>query len=313
MKFARHVFEDLIERRLAPVAALLLLALVAVPLTLSKSMPKDVARAAAPTQGAIDLTVPAMQPVVALASPDGRSRLEHLQALNPFQQRHKPVFKAAKAAAPTGGAPTTSTPSTPSTGTTPSTSTGTTPSTGGGSTAAAPSPPAVPAASVSHPKHGHARYYLSTLNVKFGLSGHHLTARTLTGDQPIPSTQNPVVIFTGFGSDRRTVQMLVSDSVYLGEGDARCQPRPEACTVVYLKARQTEFFDVAAGGGIRRYQLDVVSIGRKEVSRKEFLDCNCRRFHVAKSARATSAPVARQRSAGASMGALMSTPWMAQR
>jgi hypothetical protein len=285
MRFVRNVFEDLVERRLAPVAGLLLLALVAVPLILSKSMPKDLAQAPVPSPAAADLSVPAMQPAVALSSPDGKARLDHLQALNPFAPRHVPAPPARPRPVQTtptapvgkggGGQPTP-----PVTPTTPTTGGGTTPAAGTSTGPAGPSAPGHPA-----PRRV-TRYYLLTVKVKFGLAFHHLGTQTLTGYQAIPSSRNPVAIFTGFSADRRKVQILVSDLVQSADGDATCRPSPSSCAEVYLRPRQTEFFNVAtSSGGLRQYQLEVVSFGRKQVSRAEYLACPCRRVPAARGSR----------------------------
>ncbi|MEA2390081.1 MAG: hypothetical protein QOK31_190 [Solirubrobacteraceae bacterium] len=262
MRFARNVFDDLVERRLAPVAALLLLALVAVPLALSKSMPKDTAALAPPAPAGVDLSVPAMQPVVALASPEGRARLERLQALNPFQQRHAPVVRRVKAATSPSGAPTT--------GATPGASkpSSTSPTAGGGGTSSpsptpttAPAPHAAPAA-----PHKPRAHYVTFVDARFGGIGHTHSQGSLARLSPVPSRGTPVLIYLGLQSDRKTAVFLVSSDAH-AEGDGRCVPSPRDCQTLRMQAGQSEFLDVTqANGATAQYELDVVRIGRRRVA-----------------------------------------------
>jgi hypothetical protein len=266
VKFARHVFDDLVERRLAPVAAILLLALVAVPLVLSKSMPKDTASTAAPSANGADLSVPAMQPVVALATPDGRSHLDHVQALNPFEQRHKFVPKRVRSTTPPGGAPTTGSPQ-PAPGTTVS------PGTSSTSTATTPTTASTPATSApsthvhSSPHRHHARpRYVARLVVNFGSIGHAHRQHGFDRLSPLPARGEPVIIYLGLLRDNKTAVFLLSSDAH-AEGDGRCVPSPHNCQTVRLRGGQTEFFDVSqSNGSIKQYELDVVKVGRARVA-----------------------------------------------
>ncbi len=268
MKFFRNVYEDLVERKLLPLAVLLILALVAVPLTLSKSMPIPPAVAASSAAPALD--VPSAVPAVSLSSPDSSSRLDHLGALNPFEQRHKQRVQPLKPAS----APTTTAaaqpaqPSSPaasssgaSIGAAASSPSASSPSSSG--PVSSPSPSAGPSPHSSRPP---ARHTVSSLQVRFGPLGHTGGRHGIDRLAPLPDSESAAIIYLGMLRDHKTASFLVSSDAH-AEGDGRCLPSPSNCQKVYLRAGQTEFFDQTnSHGGVTQYQLDVIGVAKRAVA-----------------------------------------------
>jgi hypothetical protein len=260
MRFFRNVYQDLVERRLLPLAVLLALALVAVPLTLAKSMPSTEATAA--TGAAPELDIPSAVPAVSLTSPDKAGRLNHLKALNPFEQRHKPHFKAPKTVA-----------ATTSTATAPPSSAASSPVASAGASVGSPSPaPSTPAPSSgssapapSRPATPHRRYVVASLQVRFGPIGSTGGRRNLDRLSPLPGGGSPAVIYLGLLGDRKTAVFLVSSDVR-AEGDGRCMPSPRNCQTLRMRAGDTEFFDQSTSHGVNQFQLDVVTVPHRQVS-----------------------------------------------
>lgn len=272
MTFFQNVYQELVERRLLPLAVLLVLALVAVPLTLSKSMPNTPPTAASGATPELD--IPSAVPAVSLTSPDRGGRLDHLKALNPFEQRHKPHVKVLKTvstpsatAAPAAGQHSASAPS--------STVASSSGASIGSASASAPASLAGPSAPLSSPFSGaHApvkhlprpRYLAASLQVRFGAIGHTGNRRGLDRLSPLPRRGTPVVIYLGLLRDRNTAVFLLSSDVH-AEGDGHCSPSPSNCEKVYLRAGQTEFFDQTnSRGEVMQYQLDVIGVAKRAVA-----------------------------------------------
>jgi hypothetical protein len=242
----RDLFNDLVEKRLWPLALLLVGALVAVPLVLAKSAPSGsgssetpaAAVAATPAAGA---PVPG-EPVVSLAQGEPPSAPLRGHAKDPFHQQHvqAPTTTASTTVATTTSGTTTS-------GTTPSGGGGGGSSTsGGGTTAPTPQP---------------TKYAIVHLTVRFGnaagtLRTYHDVAR-LTA---LPSASSPVAIFLGMRKDLKTAVFMLSTDVH-AQGDGRCTPSRGDCEAVELKEGQTELLDVAANDGkVTHDELDLVKV-----------------------------------------------------
>ena len=79
--------------------------------------------------------------------------------------------------------------------------------------------------------------------------------------QPLPSADEPVLIYLGVLKDGKTAVFLLDHDVE-AIGDGVCKPTAEACETIRLRAGETEFFDVrdADGQVVAQYQLDLVKI-----------------------------------------------------
>ncbi len=294
----RNVYEDLVDRRLWPVAVVLLLALIAIPVVLAKptSSPAPVASMpAVPASGPGEMTPFVGQPVVQLSSaPQNTRRLNHLPALNPFQQRHVPMLhsltgltganaastlgpaKAASSIISGGPALASAGPGSSSSGVGSSASS-VPASIGGGRSAASPissgpsagssgpSPsPSPPGSGTPPPAPHHARtFVVSSVDVSFGAAGETARRQTLHRLDLLPSRAHPVVVFLGLLGDAKTAQFLISSRARV-QGDGRCAPSSRDCRTVLLKAGDTEFFDVIADDGSdQQFELDLLAVRRR--------------------------------------------------
>jgi len=285
MSVITDTWRQLVRRRLWPVAALLVAALAAVPFLLAKD--PEPAPVASPASGgsATGTGVLATEPIVALAAPEDRA--ERRRVLGARHDIFTPTKKAAKAtakAAKAGGATSASagtdaaaSTDTSGAGASPSPSAGASPSAGGsaggsnggstgtgtGSTgtetpAATPTPEPAPAPATPEPT-----WPANSLTVRFGdAAADSLEKSTLERLSPLPSADEPVVIYLGLADEGTTAVFLLGDGVQ-PTGDGVCLPEPTSCETLALKAGETEFLDVMGEDGTTpgaQYELDVVAI-----------------------------------------------------
>jgi hypothetical protein len=257
MSVINDTWRFLAQRRLWPVAILLIAAAVAVPKLLA-SEPTAAPAPPAATVKSDQASVLAVEPIVAPASDADRKGRRHVlgSAKNPFKPKATPTPapKPAKTAA-TNTAATTQSATGPG---------GTT----GGSTPAATTPVT--------PAPAKKKYELNELTVRFGPSED--TARPPRKDvkrlQALPSSEEPVLIYLGVLKDKKTAVFLV-DSGIIAQGDGTCMPSRTTCETIHLKEGETEFLDVpgevtdATEADIppaAQYQLDVIKIRKKDTT-----------------------------------------------
>jgi hypothetical protein len=274
MTLITDTWRQIVERRLWPIALLLLAALVAVPVLLAKSPAPAApvpATAAPATDQASELTA---KPIVT-ASTDVDDSNRHVLGTN------KDPFRPAVVATPTPtptAAPAGSTTSATnaaasrvaaangSNGSSTAPSGSSSSGGSGGSTPAAPTPPSssTPPPS-SAPKDKPKAYPLYSLTVRFGDASGELTKQRLKRLAPLPDAETPVAIYLGPGPDKRSAVFLVDASV-TPEGDGTCKPYAADCQTVTLHEGDTEFFDVkdaTTGAVTSTYELDLLDIVRK--------------------------------------------------
>jgi hypothetical protein len=239
--FGRNVWKDLVERRLWPVAVVLVLALVAIPVVLAKPAPQV---PAAPTPAAASS---GPEPLVASAASirsNTGGALVGGKFKDPFHQLH-----AAKAAAISDGVSAKG----PATGDTSS-------SVGGGSgvsTGSGGSGGGSGGGSSGGSGGGSSGEDTTKLKIEFGLAGGRRTVREITPGTPLPASTNPLIVFLGFGKDGTTPVFLVSSDVVKTEGDGTCKPSKSVCSELTLAVGDAQFFDVQNGD---QYQLDVLGV-----------------------------------------------------
>jgi hypothetical protein len=252
MKPVRNVLNELVERRLWPVALLLVLALVAVPLLLAKS-PSSTAGTAAPdaaspagaaiaaaAAAAAPSPPPGGGPVVSVAQGEEPKARLRGQAKNPFRQQHVPA------------APTTSTVTAATAGASsspaPTGGPGDSGSAGRGNPHAHPQPRPEPQPTFAY----------ASIDVRFGHAGKRLrTIRDVPRLTPLPNATHPVVVFLGTRRDRATAVFLVSTDVHV-QGLGQCVPAPKDCEAIELREGDTAFLDFTeADGTVQQYELDL--------------------------------------------------------
>jgi hypothetical protein len=248
MSAVKDLWRQLVQRRLWPVALLLLAAMAVVPLTLAHH-PEPVE--VTPTPAATGDDVLATQPIVALAGEGDRARRRHVLGTrkNPFAVPD-PLVAPTDTSAPSA---VTSTPTSTSAGTsTPSSSGGVAP-TGTGS----PSPTSTDAP--ADPVQG--TYAMHEPTVRFGAVSGDPVRGTLRRLQPLPSPEAPVLINLGVLKDGKTAVFVLGRGV-TASGEATCEPSPESCYTIRLKAGQTEIVVVTddVGAEIARFRIELIKI-----------------------------------------------------
>jgi len=253
-KFAGDVVYDLRSRGLLPVAIILLVGMVAVPLYISKASKEAPPPAATPAANASELA-PENQAAVLAYDPgvrDYRERLNDLATKNPFvQQFAAPAVdttSAETAAAGVSGADTGGS----------STGSG---STGSGSTGSGKS-----GGSGGKSGKSKTRYYFYETDVEVGEAGGDLDRKN--GIDPfdyLPSLEVPVVVFLGTSSDGKTAIFLVSKDVLSLTGSGECFPSAEACQLLGLRSGESE--DMVWGIDSKTYRVKVREIDLKVSSK----------------------------------------------
>jgi hypothetical protein len=268
-QFVTDLYRDLRDRRLLLPAAMLLVALIAVPIALSSSS-TPVSAPIAPEPGAGEGQTAAEPAVVTqeLGVTNYRKRLEHLKAKNPFHQQFQvpkvtskveqssltPSSSLTSTGAGTGGGGSTSEPSSSAvTGTASASSTS-----AGGSTE--------PAGSSSQPslKPPKPVWFSYRIAVKVGPVGELEERSSVKRLTMLPSSSKAVVTFVGVTEDGKRALFLVSPDVDSVSGDGRCVPTRSSCEYVMLKAGEDAKFDFAPDG--KTYKLKLVEIRLSTIS-----------------------------------------------
>jgi hypothetical protein len=264
---ALDILDDLRSRRLLPVALVLLIALVAVPVLLSEPA-EEFTPPAKPTAGAAGVAgLPSPQaaldgkPLVSLAVLDDPSNLEVFEPKDPF--RPLPSLDGdggglggvVDTSSGTGGSAPTSSP-TASTASGP-TAAGTTGTTASPATTA---PPATTGGGTTVKE----TLYTYTVDLEIGTTGNEKTRRSVDRLALLPSEDNPLLVFLGVTDDRKRALFLV-DSELSQAGEGSCKPSLETCTFLYLRTdqdRNEHFFTDEEG---TEYTLRLLAVNKEVV------------------------------------------------
>jgi hypothetical protein len=259
------LFQDLRDRHLLPLVAVLAMAIVAVPFVLGGSDSE-------PTSGSGTSTAPAAgasasdgasKLVVVAANPglrDYRLRLRALEAKNPFRQH----FTAPQlSGSDLGGGATTTVP---------------TESTNGGVAFPEPSVPSFPGGTSGSGGGGgtggggktkvkvETEYVQYTVDVKVVRRAQGANTRQpherILEDVPeltmLPGKKAPVAVFMGVSADREKALLLVSENVTSIFGDVRCMAGSESCQLIMVEPGFPVTF--VYGERNRAYRLNVLRI-----------------------------------------------------
>lgn len=255
MSLLRNLGADLVEKKLWPVAVVLVVALIAVPVVLGggaeEQTPGPPASSGATARAATDSDPTAGAEVSLDESATGR-RDRKGKVRDPFEQQHEP--RSCEPACTTATTPTITTPSTggtDGTATAPSTG-GTTPSTDDDSTSKKPTLDPLDT-------------YRVTL--RFGEAGKQRTLRNIARFSPLPSTDAPFFIYLGVLDDGETAVFMISSDV-AATGDGTCRPRKTDCQTIEMKAGDTEFFDFGTDEDFIQYQMDLRKVAKHKASTK---------------------------------------------
>jgi hypothetical protein len=253
----RNVWDELLERRLWPLALALVVAIVAIPVVLSKPSKQPPAPPPAPAATGSASPGAAFQPAVSTEgkkSSEIRKNLRQFNHKNPFTPQGLSAVASsgsAGTAQPVVGAATAGTTAATGTGTAGGPSSSNSATVQGGSTGST----GTPSPGTSTKKF----FYTYTVDVKFGKSG-QTDAKTLTEFRPLPSSKDPVVVFMGVRPDGKTAVFLVSASATT-TGDGKCSPSDTECTFLYMKKNDVQTIEsVSSDGAITDYTLKLKDI-----------------------------------------------------
>jgi hypothetical protein len=245
-KFFGDLVYDLRNRGLLPVAILLLVALVAVPIVISRGGSEPPATSAALAE--ITEAPEGKSAVVAYDAGvrDYKKRLADLQSKDPFQ----PHFSAAAAAA------------TELSGTVSGGDTGTTtPTDVSGDTGGGGSGSTKTKKKKGKKKKAGPVYATYQTDVMVGEAGG--TLQSLSNVAPLtalPSEGAPVLIYLGPNTGGNYALFLVSDDAAQLTGPGVCIPKPEDCSLLALAPGQTEDMTYNVDGKV--YRIQVVALRR---------------------------------------------------
>jgi hypothetical protein len=277
MNPVKNLVRDLVERRLWPVALLLVVAAVAVPVYLSRSSNDSNSDQPLPAQTA-QVGGKASKAVVTLDETTDESDGVG-KASNPFKQQHVPkTDQAADTSSKPSDKSSSSNDTTSSGGASPSGGTSpsgdSTPSGGSTPSGSGPSDETKPKADITH------------VSLHLGQIGQLKTYANVARLSALPSPGQPLFVFTGVLKDGKTAVLLPNSTVQIGdESDVSCKPSNTSCQKLEVQQDDTIFFKLAGDASGAEYQLDVVTVHLKK----------------GESAKAAAAALGRHSKAGAAM------------
>lgn len=261
--FLSDLYADLRDRRLLPLIALILVAIVATPILLGGA--SDEAERVAPPAAITGGSVPASQSLTVVKAKPGlrnyKKRLGHRSPTNPFKQRFTaPRLNGSELNEPT--------------------STTTTTETAGGTAETAPAGESAPTESstpASSPTSGttthRVTFFTWGINVQITklpseevdpeATPEVTTRERVLPQTPLPGPKTPVVTFLGLSRDaaekkQAKALFLVSDEVSRVSDNAECVSAREGCQLIEVKAGSPINF--IYGPGETRYTIKVLKL-----------------------------------------------------
>jgi len=242
MSVLTNMIKELRERKLWPIAVVLIVALVAVPVLLSKKAPTNLVNPQPSTN--LPYSTGSALPTITVETAQGNSKLPG-RGRDPFTPQHIATTTTTAAASPT----TTASPSTGTTGSTGAGATTTTSSGGSSSSTPAPSSPTTPSTTstpssptpkpVAGPSGLTAKqsYQVSLAITTPG--GGLDTVDPLERLSVLPSPQQPLLVEMGVLQGGKQVLFAVQPGAAVS-GPGTCTPGPIDCEILALKPGQTE-------------------------------------------------------------------------
>lgn len=243
----RQVARDLVEKKLWPVALLLVAALVAVPFVIggsSEVAPAPLAAPAAAVPGADtskSLITVADETSTAKTAREGRLQDPIFDPpAAPGQAADAGVSAVAGAGSGSGNSAAPTATSTPA-----------------GTSAAADTPATTPAQPQPAAADETSGYFRTVVR---WYASERSTATPIRRLTPLGGVKDPAALFLGVTKSDATYAVFLLAPGATSEGDAKCED--EGCRVIGLKKGQSQVVTVPAtdGGEARRYHLDVVSV-----------------------------------------------------
>jgi hypothetical protein len=250
--FLLDLWHDLRAKRLWPVAVVLAIALVAVPVVLSKPSETPPPAPTAVRKAPDPKDLKALASVKLTEADERGSSLDTFDPSDPF----RPPKKLTKAAKQASGADSSVTSETPDSGGASPGGTGDTGSTGGGTTGGGDTPSTgggdAPTTTVQY------RYVVDLTFIANGRKRHVEGMERL---DMLPSQENPLLLFLGVSANAGNAVFLV-DSTLEAAGEGRCKPRASDCAFLYLGAGSEHEFTNEEGDS---YTLRIDEIRKVKV------------------------------------------------
>jgi hypothetical protein len=260
--FLLDLWMDLREKRLAPLAILLVAAIVAVPIVLAKGNSETPPPAPAPTA-----TTASAAPVIESQPDEGptASKLQTFSPRDPFEPTGSSgggtttsTTTTTTTPAPSSGGTGTSTPPSgggggATTGSGPSTGTGTG-TTGGGSTGTG-----------NTTGETKTTLFTYTVDVRFGEGGGVKAYKDVKRLDLLPDSDNPKIVFLGVTTTGKTAVFLVDSNIGVDTG-GKCRPNADECTFLYLRPDADHDQALLTDSDGTVYHLRLLAIHRVSVS-----------------------------------------------
>jgi hypothetical protein len=243
MSVPRNMLKELVDRKLWPIALVLIIALVAVPILLTKNAPTDIVT---PPTGPLPYSSGATLPAIQIKASPTNSKLAS-GGRNPFTPQHEATTTTTTVAAVTTPTPATTT---PSTGTGTGSGSGTSSSTGSGagaSTTPATTPATPPTPTPTTPAPAPVKPAPTGLT---STQSYHVSLALTTSDGGVntidplerlsilPNKQQPMLIELGVLQGGHSVLFVVEPGTVVS-GAGTCTPGPIDCEVLSLNPGQT--------------------------------------------------------------------------
>jgi hypothetical protein len=224
--FVLDLWHDLRAKRLWPVAVVLAVALVAVPVVLSKPSETPVPPPPTARKAPDPKDLKALASVKLEQTDERGSSLDMFDPSDPF----RPPKKVTKRSNQDGDVASTIEGETPSSGGGDTGSTGETPSTGGDTGGGGVTPPSgggdAPTTTVQY------RY---VVDLTFTSNGRTRRVRSMERLDMLPSQDSPLLLFLGVTASAGNAVFLV-DSTLEAAGEGKCKPRASECAFLYIGA-----------------------------------------------------------------------------
>ena len=250
-EFLQDLYFDLKDRHLLPLVALLVVAIVAVPIALGQSG-ADEPEAESPAEAAIatpSVAESGSGELVAKSTPglrDYRKRLSRMEAENPFKQQFEgdDLEEGSPATGSEGGS--VSVPSTePS----------------------APNTSPAPLDDNGEPDPDQLQYFSYAIDVRIvpggspdweGGTGKPQVRRNLPELTMLPSRDTPAVVYMGSTKDGKKAVMMVSSNVEAIFGDAKCALGSDSCQLLIMEPGIPTTF--VYGGEGRTFKIELLKV-----------------------------------------------------
>lgn len=257
--FLLDIYYDLRERHLLPLVALLIVAIVAVPILLGGGSSDPETAEGEGATASTSAAIPTSKLVVAKSAPglrDYRRRLGDEHAKDPFVQQYSGKEEGASATAstegsPSGGGSEESSVTIESSESSTETTEATQPSEEGNG---------------EPPEDGQLKYYSWAIDVRVTPVSSEKSKKkpepSVRNNLPdmtmLPSRDVPALTFIGVTKDTKSAVMLVSDKVTGLFGDGVCIVGSESCQLIVLKPGLPE--TVVYGADSRTYRIEITKL-----------------------------------------------------